>query len=71
MHGTIPSEFGVMERLIAINLYNNSFTGTIPMEVLKHEGLQFIWIPQNKFTGSIPSELGLTRNLTGQQDDVD
>ncbi|CAN6450410.1 unnamed protein product [Victoria cruziana] len=61
LHGVIPKEIGVLEKLERLLLSDNNFTGTIPetMGTMKHLGL--LDLSRNKLAGEIPEALS---NLT-------
>jgi hypothetical protein len=59
--GTLPSEFGNMERLGSLQLQNNSLNGTLPDDITFLSGLTRLQLDFNNFDGTLPVGLG---NLT-------
>ena len=49
--GTIPSEFGALDSLSVIKLYNNKLTGSIPVELYSLASLSFLDLETNTLTG--------------------
>ncbi|KAG7568539.1 Leucine-rich repeat [Arabidopsis thaliana x Arabidopsis arenosa] len=57
---SLPSEFGVLNRLealIALNLSNNAFTGHIPLSLDNVTELESLDLSNNKLSGTIPNGL--------------
>jgi hypothetical protein len=59
--GTVPSEFGNMERLGSLLLQNNALNGTLPDEISLLSRLSRLQLDFNNFEGPLPEGLG---NLT-------
>ncbi|KAM7506842.1 hypothetical protein LguiA_017295 [Lonicera macranthoides] len=55
--GTIPSSFGDMFSLVALNLSWNLLQGTIPSSLSQIKGLKCLSLAGNNLTGSIPTSL--------------
>ena len=49
--GTIPSEFGALDSLSVIKLYNNKLIGSIPVELYTLASLSFLDLETNALTG--------------------
>lgn len=63
MHGTIPSEIGLLTEMdIIIMAEINHLTSTIPSEVGTMSSLRFFFAGNNQLTGSLPTEFGLLRD---------
>ncbi|KAL4311356.1 hypothetical protein GQ457_01G004960 [Hibiscus cannabinus] len=57
IQGSIPTEFGNLSRLMAINISDNKLTGTVPTTIGGLKELQSLSLSDNKLEGWIPSEL--------------
>nr|ACB59218.1 leucine-rich repeat family protein [Brassica oleracea] len=57
---SLPSEFGNLNRLEVLSLYNNGFVGQVPSSFNNLSLLSVLDLSQNELTGSFP----LVRNLT-------
>ncbi|CAN0447198.1 unnamed protein product, partial [Ectocarpus fasciculatus] len=66
--GKIPSVFGFLTRLAALDLRLNSFTGTIPASLGKLLSLERLGLSDNQLTGSIPEALCALSSLDTQID---
>eukprot|EP00934_Nitzschia_sp_Nitz4_P005884 Nitzschia sp. Nitz4//scaffold398_size17708//8529//8977//NITZ4_008804-RA/size17708-snap-gene-0.1-mRNA-1//1//CDS//3329550306//5874//frame0 len=68
LDGTIPSEFGLLTRMITLALSDNNLDGSIPSELELATKLQIITLTANALTSTdIPSEvcnLSALRSLT-------
>ncbi len=58
LHGRIPPELGVLERLHSLRLHRNRLAGPIPAELEALDNLQELMLGMNALTGSIPPTLG-------------
>ena len=63
LHGTIPSELGLMSMLTRLDLEGNSISGTIPSELGMISLMIRLDLDFNAITGTIPSELGMLKSL--------
>nr|XP_043614374.1 LRR receptor-like serine/threonine-protein kinase RPK2 [Erigeron canadensis] len=61
--GTIPTSFGDLGSLVAVNLSWNMLTGNIPIGFNKIKNLKNISLSGNNLTGRIPSGLGKVSSL--------
>ncbi len=55
--GRIPAEFGRLDALEELWLYNNELTGTIPPELGDLNSLHWLFVSTNKLSGQIPETL--------------
>ncbi|BFG28633.1 hypothetical protein CerSpe_149080 [Prunus speciosa] len=62
--GTIPPDFGNLEHLTKMYLFNNQLSGSIPSEIGNLKSLVKLGIHKNNLSGSIPTSLGDLTNLT-------
>jgi Leucine-rich repeat (LRR) protein len=60
LHGRLP-EFGNLERLFYLNLYNNQFFGPIPQSIMNLKNLNRLYIGENLLTGSIQNITALRK----------
>jgi Leucine-rich repeat (LRR) protein len=75
LSGPIPSEVGLLAKLLDLQLYENNLTSTIPDNIGSATSLEILNLDSNALTGPIPSTVGhLTKlrhltlfdnNLTG------
>uniref|UniRef100_J3M8E2 Leucine-rich repeat-containing N-terminal plant-type domain-containing protein n=2 Tax=Oryza brachyantha TaxID=4533 RepID=J3M8E2_ORYBR len=63
IEGSIPPEFGNLENLISLDLYNNNISGPIPPSLGKLKSLGYMRMDHNRLTGQIPNELVGLSNL--------
>lgn len=63
LHGTVPTEIGLLTSLKTLNLENNIIEGTIPTEICRLTNLTRLNLGQNYFRGMIPSCIGQLTNL--------
>ncbi|WJX75705.1 non-specific serine/threonine protein kinase [Trifolium repens] len=63
LHGTIPTEIGLLSKLIHLDLSNNSLLGEVPSSLGNLRQLQYLDISYNDLYGSIPYELGFIKPL--------
>ena len=61
--GHLPTEWGKMTDLEALDLYHNEIIGTIPTEFGQMSNLLELELAHNFLQGEIPSELGLLTQL--------
>uniref|UniRef100_A0A0D9WI26 Leucine-rich repeat-containing N-terminal plant-type domain-containing protein n=1 Tax=Leersia perrieri TaxID=77586 RepID=A0A0D9WI26_9ORYZ len=62
--GSIPPEFGNLENLAGLDLYNNNISGPIPPSFGKLKSLVTLRLDHNRLTGPIPNELVGLSNLS-------
>jgi Leucine-rich repeat (LRR) protein len=60
LHGRLP-EFGNLERLFYLNLYNNQFFGTIPQSIMNLKNLNRLYLGENLLTGSVQNITSLRK----------
>ncbi|GMI15834.1 hypothetical protein TrLO_g12073 [Triparma laevis f. longispina] len=61
--GPIPKDFGKLDALEDLHLYDNSFEASIPQEFGDLKELKVLALNNSKLKGNIPSSLGSLRNL--------
>jgi hypothetical protein len=64
LHGTIPSEIGLLSELAVWGMERGGLTGTIPSEIGNLMNLIFLDLDYNDLTGSLPTELYSLSRLT-------
>jgi hypothetical protein len=57
LSGTIPTELGLLSRMSALWLFNNSLTGTIPTELALLTDLDELLLYSNLLGGTVPEEV--------------
>lgn len=57
LHGTIPTEIGLLHDLKVLKLAKNEITGTIPTEISQVTDLHILSLHNNYLTGTLPSPL--------------
>ncbi|KAI7737558.1 LOW QUALITY PROTEIN: hypothetical protein M8C21_008861 [Ambrosia artemisiifolia] len=62
-YGSIPSEYGNMQGLQALDVSNNQLTGSIPPSLGQLTNLLWLMLGNNSLTGRIPPELGNCSSL--------
>ncbi|XP_047307785.1 receptor-like protein kinase 5 [Impatiens glandulifera] len=67
MNGTIPFEFGNLENLKELSLFDNQFSGGLPENLGRLTGFQILRLWNNSFEGTIPQDLGRYSNITDFQ----
>lgn len=63
MHGTIPSELGLLTSLTKLGFGGNQITGTIATQLGLLENLDHLEAKNNHITGSLPTQLGQLHNV--------
>ncbi len=63
IHGTTPTELGLLSKLQVLYLSWNQLTGTIPTYLGKLRQLNYLGLQHNLLTGTIPTELGYLSKL--------
>jgi Leucine-rich repeat (LRR) protein len=58
LHGTLPTEIGLLTSLQNLNIENNLIGGTIPTEICRLTNLTRLYFGQNDFRGMIPWCIG-------------
>ncbi|CAI9784280.1 unnamed protein product [Fraxinus pennsylvanica] len=76
LNGTIPREWGTMQRLARISLLGNRVTGGLPIELANISTLLNLTLDYNQLSGNIPPQFGdfssleklslISNNLTGE-----
>jgi hypothetical protein len=61
--GKVPSEIGLLSKLLKFTAVDNSLTGQLPTEIGLMKSLKVIDFSQNKLSGTIPSQIGSLINL--------
>ncbi|EEF48174.1 serine-threonine protein kinase, plant-type, putative [Ricinus communis] len=61
--GTIPDEFGKLEKLSILNLFFNQLSGEIPVSIAHLPVLKRFNLFSNNLSGALPPELGLYSEL--------
>jgi len=68
--GTIPTEFGVLQKVTILNLGRNSWTGPIPTQIGQltavSDGGSYGFMLSNKLTGTIPTQIGCLTALEAE-----
>ena len=64
LSGSIPPEFGLLEKLTYLDLRRNRLTGNIPVEIGRLTGLTYLSLQSNHLLGSIPGDLSNLAYLT-------
>eukprot|EP00253_Pinus_taeda_P024405 PITA_24405 len=57
LHGSVPSELGMLSQLIVLSLFGNHLTGRIPSSLSNCTNLEVLDITANQLVGHIPSDL--------------
>ncbi|KAK3249683.1 hypothetical protein CYMTET_40877 [Cymbomonas tetramitiformis] len=57
LHGSLPTEIGLLTGMENLYLFSNQLRGTLPTEFGLMTNIKSLQLQQNWFTGSIPSEL--------------
>ena len=60
---TIPSEIGLLTKLVILSLYNSGLSGSIPSSISQLTLLQLLSFSNNKLTGIIPPSISSLTNL--------
>mmetsp|Transcript_41280 Transcript_41280/g.46915 ORF Transcript_41280/g.46915 Transcript_41280/m.46915 type:complete len:676 (-) Transcript_41280:180-2207(-) len=55
--GTIPTEFGLLDKLERVWLFNNTLSATIPTEIGDMDNLKLFQMEDNMLTGSMPASV--------------
>lgn len=63
MHGSIPSEIGLVTSLRSFSVTDCGLTGTLPTELAELRMKQF-WCYSNDLTGTVPTQYGSIQSLT-------
>lgn len=63
LHGTVPTEVGLMTLLSQLILDSNELSGPIPTVIGYLSKLEFLYTHTNHITGTIPTELGLLTQM--------
>jgi Leucine-rich repeat (LRR) protein len=63
LHGSLPTEVGLLTSLQNLNIENNAIEGTIPTEVCRLTNLTRLYFGQNNIRGMIPSCIGQLTKL--------
>ncbi|KAJ9683792.1 hypothetical protein PVL29_016338 [Vitis rotundifolia] len=58
LHGTIPSDIGLLRQMQHLNLSTNSLQGEIPVELTNCTNLRTMDLTRNNLTGQIPFHFG-------------
>ncbi|OVA12486.1 Protein kinase domain [Macleaya cordata] len=61
--GTLPEDFGKLQKLVYFLLYANRLTGKIPVSIGQLPSLKQIRLFRNRLNGTLPPELGLHSKL--------
>ncbi|PON32511.1 Serine/threonine protein kinase [Parasponia andersonii] len=61
--GVIPSELGILTKLVLLNLDSNNLTGEIPPSLGNMSSLEQFYVQTNKLVGTVPDELGKLKRL--------
>lgn len=64
LHGTVPSEIGMLSNMKMISLHFNQVEGTLPTQVGQLTSCTLITFRGNLFSGTIPSQIGLLTNIS-------
>ena len=64
LHGTLPTELGLMDYAWGLRFDTNLLYGSIPTEIGKLESLQYFDLDSNSFEGSLPTELGMLSSIS-------
>jgi hypothetical protein len=64
MAGSIPTQFGLVTKLLSLTLSENSFTGTIPTQIGGLTGLSEWYMASNQLTGGLPTQLGMVTEMS-------
>ena len=57
--GTIPTEIGLLDSLVVLQISSNEFTGQLPSEVGNLQQLEALLISRQGLDSTIPTEIGL------------
>ena len=63
IHGTIPSEIGLLHKIRHLDIGSNQVDGSLPTELGNLNNLRVLALGDNLLTGTLPSELGNLDNL--------
>jgi Leucine rich repeat len=61
--GTLPSQFGLLKNLQALDLSYNKLTGSLPSQIGLLTNLTYLRVSANELNGSLPSQIGQLTNL--------
>jgi len=61
--GTIPTNIGLFNGLVLLDLGNNKLSGTIPTTIGSLTHLSYLFLDSNQFSGTIPSSIQALTNL--------
>ncbi len=58
LNGSLPSQLGDLDGLVALSLVRNRLTGPLPPELGDLANLKELWLRDNQLTGPVPPEWG-------------
>lgn len=56
--GTIPTEFGKLQKLTEFMMENNTLSGTLPSEISSMSALEKFTVQDNQLSGTLPENIG-------------
>lgn len=56
--GTIPTEFGNLQKLTEFMMENNTLSGTLPSEITAMSSLEKFTVQDNRLSGTLPENIG-------------
>ncbi|EOA23594.1 hypothetical protein CARUB_v10016797mg [Capsella rubella] len=64
LSGYIPSELGLLDSLLKLDLARNNFSKPVPSRLFNAVNLRFIDLSHNSISGQIPAQIQALKNLT-------
>jgi hypothetical protein len=59
LHGRIPPDIGLLDRVHFLSLDDNKLTGPLPTSIGRMSRMSSFWLDDNRLTGTIPTQVGL------------